>query len=93
MDKALDLLSVGDLSSEGLETIIHSTSSIKKDPRRYKDGLEGKILVMLFEKPSTRTRVSFESAMLQLGGHCIDLSPMNTQLGRGRDHRGQRKGP
>jgi ornithine carbamoyltransferase len=45
--------------------------------------LDGKILALIFEKPSTRTRVSFEAGMIQLGGSCIVLSPNDTQLGRG----------
>jgi len=45
--------------------------------------LEGKLLAMIFEKPSTRTRVSFEAAIRQLGGDGIILSPSDTQLGRG----------
>ena len=45
--------------------------------------LDGRILAMIFEKPSTRTRVSFEAGMMQLGGSCIVLSPNDTQLGRG----------
>ncbi|OYT38881.1 MAG: ornithine carbamoyltransferase [Candidatus Altiarchaeales archaeon ex4484_43] len=47
------------------------------------DELKGKILLMLFEGPSTRTRISFETAMIQLGGNAIDINESMTQLGRG----------
>src|SRR5690606_24147241 len=45
--------------------------------------LRGRVLAMIFEKSSTRTRVSFEAGMIQLGGQAIFLSPRDTQLGRG----------
>lgn len=72
-----------DLSIKELESIIRETGRIKARPEDYKDRLKGKILVMLFEGPSTRTRVSFETAMIQLGGNAIDINESMTQLGRG----------
>jgi len=72
-----------DLSIKELESIIRETGRIKAKPEDYKDRLKGKILVMLFEGPSTRTRVSFETAMIQLGGNAIDINESMTQLGRG----------
>ncbi|RLI93254.1 MAG: ornithine carbamoyltransferase [Candidatus Altiarchaeales archaeon] len=79
----MDLLSMTDLSIKELESIIRETGRIKARPEDYKDRLKGKILVMLFEGPSTRTRVSFETAMIQLGGNAIDINESMTQLGRG----------
>ncbi len=81
----MDLLKISDFSASEIFELI--TSGIRtKD--RLKRGipytpLEGKVLGLIFEKPSTRTRVSFESAMYQLGGHTIFLSSTSTQIGRG----------
>ena len=78
-------LSLLDLSSEELHELIHHAIDVKQ---RLKQGilhtpLNGKVLAMIFEKSSTRTRVSFEAGMSQLGGHAMFLSPKEIQLGRG----------
>lgn len=78
-------LKLPDFTSKELESIIQHAIKSKKE---FKDGnlkqtLKGKVLAMIFEKSSTRTRVSFETAMSQLGGHAIYLAPEGTQLGRG----------
>lgn len=78
-----DLLSVGDLSVEGLIEVIELAKDVKKNPEKYRKKLEGRNIIMIFEKPSTRTRVSFECAMLQLGGHAMEISRGASQLGRG----------
>lgn len=77
------LLSVADLSIEELRDIIHDTVRIKKNPEKFENSLKGKILVMIFEKPSTRTIVSFNAAVMQLGGHTININRENMQIGRG----------
>ena len=78
-------LSLSDCSPEELQIIIARAIELK---RQLREGVEhqilkNKVLAMIFEKSSTRTRVSFETAMVQLGGHAIFLSPDDTQLGRG----------
>ena len=81
-----DLLSIADLSSEELRALIDLSFDFK---RRYYLGersiplLSGKILGMIFEKHSTRTRVSLQVAMLQLGGIALYFSAQELQLGRG----------
>lgn len=79
----MNLISMCDISAEELKKIIRDTKNIKSAPKRYKNSLAGKILAMIFEKPSTRTRISFDVAMLQLGGHAIVLKKSDMQLGRG----------
>jgi ornithine carbamoyltransferase len=68
--------------SEILE-IFALAREIKKSPGKYSQALAGRILAMIFQKPSTRTRVSFEAGMLQLGGSAIFLSAGDIQLDRG----------
>lgn len=74
-----DLLSVSDLSSEDIHRLISSAVDLKA--QGWSSVLSGKILALIFEKPSLRTRVSFEVAMRQLGGECIYLSPAEVGLG------------
>ena len=81
-----NILSICDLSSEQILSIIDFAVYLK-DPLNTinsKKQLEGKILGMVFQKPSTRTRISFETAILQLGGNAINLSFNDLQLSRGK---------
>jgi ornithine carbamoyltransferase len=75
-----DLLSVADLSSEDIRLLIQEAINLKA--RGWFSLLSGKTLALLFEKPSLRTRVSFEIAMRQLGGEAIYLSPAEVGLGK-----------
>jgi ornithine carbamoyltransferase len=75
-----DLLSIADLSRKEVEVLIERAHRMKKEGITHL--LSGKTLALLFEKPSLRTRVSFEMAMHQLGGHSIYLSPAEVGLGK-----------
>lgn len=75
-----DLLSVSDLSRENIRSLISNAVDMKSGGRLSL--LDGKILALMFEKPSLRTRVSFEVAMRELGGDCIYLSPAEVGLGK-----------
>ncbi len=84
--KGRDLLWLVDYKPEELWSILHTARMLKE---RFYSGervipvLQGKVLAMIFQKPSTRTRISFEVAMLQLGGHALYLGWRDLQLGRG----------
>ncbi|MDQ4073931.1 MAG: ornithine carbamoyltransferase [Thermoproteota archaeon] len=81
-----DVLSIFDLSSEDILSILDLAIILKSQFKSEGSNpklLRGHILGMIFQKPSTRTRISFESAMLHLGGHAINLSFNDLQLSRG----------
>jgi ornithine carbamoyltransferase len=78
-----DLVSIHDLASADVDRLFALAASMKKSPRDHRAALSGKILAMIFEKSSTRTRVSFEAGMTQLGGAAQFLSSRDIQLGRG----------
>ncbi len=75
--------SLSDFSDEDLYKLIHRGIELKTHRDTDYQPLKGKVLAMIFEKSSTRTRISFESGMAHLGGSSIFLSPRDTQLGRG----------
>ncbi|HMV72079.1 MAG TPA: ornithine carbamoyltransferase [Pseudomonadales bacterium] len=83
--RARHFLTLLDLSPAELESVIRRAGAMKADPRGAGTGTIGddRVMGMIFEKSSTRTRVSFEAGMAQMGGHALFLSPRDTQLGRG----------
>ncbi|MFA5629527.1 MAG: ornithine carbamoyltransferase [Dehalococcoidales bacterium] len=78
--KGKDLLSITDLGKEDIQLLLSDAEELKS--KRYDSSLNGKVLALLFEKPSLRTRVSLEVAMYQLGGKAIYLSPAEVGLGK-----------
>jgi ornithine carbamoyltransferase len=83
--KTKDLLTLNELSKSELLGILDNSIKLKKDLKKgiSKPILKNKTLAMIFQKPSTRTRVSFETGMFQLGGHALNLSADDLQLKRG----------
>lgn len=78
----MDLLTLKDWSETDIKNIIDSAIKIKKSPEKYSSILKNKTMAMLFEKPSTRTRISFEVAMTQFGGHALFIDWKTTQLAK-----------
>ncbi len=76
-------LSLKDWSREEIELLFEESAAIKANPDGYATSLAGKSLAMIFQKPSTRTRVSFEVGMFQLGGQALFLGASDIQLHRG----------
>jgi len=76
-------LSLLDIDSNEFRSILHRAIELKNNRDPDYQPLKGQVLGMIFEKSSTRTRVSFEAGMAHFGGHAIFLSPRDTQLGRG----------
>jgi len=77
----MDLLGIKDISAEQAREIIELAKKMKSG--KVEKRLEGKTLIMLFEKPSTRTRLSFEAGMTRLGGHAIYMDFTTSQISRG----------
>ena len=82
-----NILSLDDLKSEDILSILKLAEGLKVEAKRKNDRskqlLRGKVLGMIFQKPSTRTRVSFEAGMYQMGGNAIYMDAQNIQLARG----------
>ena len=80
--KGKDFLTLNDFSVEQIESIFELALELKANPDHYEDSLPQMTMAMIFEKPSLRTRVSFEAGMTQLGGHAIYLGPNDISLGK-----------
>jgi len=83
--KGRDLISVSDLNADELVRVLDAADAFKQalKGRKVRQSLAGKIVALIFQKPSTRTRVSFEAAVYHLGGSSITLNASELQLGRG----------
>ncbi|HEX2061239.1 MAG TPA: ornithine carbamoyltransferase, partial [Thermoanaerobaculia bacterium] len=78
-----DFIEIHDYTADEVMELFELARDIKAKPKKFRDALGGRTLAMIFEKSSTRTRVSFEAGMFQLGGHALFLSSRDIQLGRG----------
>lgn len=77
-----DFICVKDLSASEIEKLLSLARQVKLDPRYGSDSLKGKSVALIFQKPSNRTRVSFETGIFQLGGNPIYLAPDDISLGK-----------
>jgi len=75
------VISLHDLNPGETEFLLDLGQRVKAQPNRFRNALEGKTLAMLFEKPSLRTRVTFEVGMEQLGGEALYLGPQEAGWG------------
>ncbi|HYK00924.1 MAG TPA: ornithine carbamoyltransferase [Thermoanaerobaculia bacterium] len=78
-----DFIEIHDYTADEVLELFELARDMKEKPKKFNTALEGQTLAMIFEKSSTRTRVSFEVGMYQLGGHALFLSARDIQLGRG----------
>lgn len=78
-----DFIEIHDYTADEVLELFELARDMKAKPKKFNTALEGQTLAMIFEKSSTRTRVSFEVGMYQLGGHALFLSARDIQLGRG----------
>ncbi len=77
-----DLLSLAEFSSVDVQAVLDLALAMKKSPAKYANTLQGKSCILLFEKPSLRTRISFEVGIAKLGGHCIYMDHSTQRLGQ-----------
>jgi ornithine carbamoyltransferase len=78
----VDFLSIRDFTPQQIRHFLHMACEVKARPELFAGALKGKTLAMIFEKPSLRTRVTFDVGMEQLGGHSVYLSPAEINLGK-----------
>jgi len=78
-----DFISLHDWTAAEIQELLDLSAKIKADREAYRSAVAGQALGLYFEKPSTRTRVSFEVGIYELGGHGLHLSPRDLQIGRG----------
>jgi ornithine carbamoyltransferase len=76
-----DLISIKDLTTQEIEELFNLAVELKRNKAKFNKALAGKTLALIFQKPSNRTRVSFEVGMYQLGGNSVYLSPSEINLG------------
>ena len=77
-----DFISLRDLSSSELHGLLALSKQLKREPHQASDRLRGRSFALIFQKPSNRTRVSFETGIVQLGGNSIYLAPDDISLGK-----------
>jgi ornithine carbamoyltransferase len=82
MTKTNDFLSIKDFTPQQIRRLLHLASALKLQPQAYTEALKGKTLALIFEKPSLRTRVTFDVGIHQLGGFSLYLSPAEINLGK-----------
>lgn len=79
------LISLKTWSPEQIKAVLELAKEIKKNPKKYAQAMAQKTLLMIFEKPSLRTRLSFEAGMTQMGGHAIYYHTGNSPMGSGKE--------
>jgi len=77
-----DFLSLHDITISEMEALLHLAEEVKAHPETYAAALQGKMAALIFEKPSLRTRVTFEVGFEQMGGHAVYLAPGDIGLGK-----------
>jgi len=79
------LITLKDWPEEDILGVLDLADRIKKSPEQFYDAMSQRVLVMIFEKPSLRTRISFETGMYQMGGHAIYYDMASSPLGTGKE--------